>query len=65
MFTKCVEGNIDKAYEVMEHMWSMGYAPEDIISNMFRVCKTFDMAEYLKLEFIKVSWLLLVLVEPV
>ncbi|XP_033628150.1 replication factor C subunit 2-like [Asterias rubens] len=53
MFTKCVEGNIDKAYEVMEHMWSMGYAPEDIISNMFRVCKTFDMAEYLKLEFIK------------
>ncbi|XP_022096198.1 replication factor C subunit 2-like [Acanthaster planci] len=53
MFARCIEGDVDKAYEVMEHMWDMGYAPEDIISNMFRVCKTYDMAEYLKLEFIK------------
>ena len=33
----------------------MGYASEDIISNIFRVCKNHQMAEHLKLEFIKVS----------
>lgn len=34
-------------------MWRLGYSPEDIIGNIFRVCKTFQMAEFLKLEFIK------------
>ena len=54
MLGHCLKADIDKAFEVMQHMWRMGYSPEDIIGNMFRVCKTYQMAEYLKLEFIKV-----------
>uniref|UniRef100_A0A4X1UW52 Replication factor C subunit 2 n=1 Tax=Sus scrofa TaxID=9823 RepID=A0A4X1UW52_PIG len=38
---------------ILAHLWHLGYSPEDIIGNIFRVCKTFQMAEYLKLEFIK------------
>lgn len=54
MLGHCEKGNIDEAYKVLEHLWTLGYSPEDIIGNIFRVCKTYPMAEYLKLEFIKV-----------
>ena len=54
MLQSCVGGDLDGAYRVMSHLWSLGYAPEDIIGIVFRVCKTHAMAEYLKLEFIKV-----------
>lgn len=37
----------------MEHLWSLGYAAEDIIKNIFKVCKNMDMQESLKLTFIK------------
>jgi len=38
------------------HLWKLGYAAEDLIQNMFRVCKTIDtMSEFLMLEFLKVS----------
>ncbi|XP_029912412.1 replication factor C subunit 2 [Myripristis murdjan] len=53
MLGKCVEGHIDEAYRVVEQLWALGYSPEDIIGNIFRVCKTYQMPEYLKLEFIK------------
>uniref|UniRef100_A0A2D4NKP8 Replication factor C C-terminal domain-containing protein n=1 Tax=Micrurus surinamensis TaxID=129470 RepID=A0A2D4NKP8_MICSU len=53
MIGHCVNANIDEAYKILAHLWKLGYSPEDIISNIFRVCKTFQMAEYLKLEFIK------------
>uniref|UniRef100_A0AAY4EFG0 Replication factor C subunit 2 n=2 Tax=Denticeps clupeoides TaxID=299321 RepID=A0AAY4EFG0_9TELE len=53
MLEHCVNANIDEAYKVIELLWSLGYSPEDIIGNIFRVCKTFQMPEYLKLEFIK------------
>ncbi|XP_043910797.1 replication factor C subunit 2, partial [Protopterus annectens] len=53
MIQHCVNANIDEAYKVIAHLWKLGYSPEDIIGNIFRVCKTFQMAEYLKLEFIK------------
>jgi len=54
MIQSCVGGDLDGAYRIMSHLWSLGYAPEDIIGIVFRVCKTHPMAEYLKLEFIKV-----------
>lgn len=54
MLGYCVDANIDEAYKVVEQLWALGYSPEDIIGNIFRVCKTYQMAEYLKLEFIKV-----------
>uniref|UniRef100_A0A4W4EFL0 Replication factor C subunit 2 n=1 Tax=Electrophorus electricus TaxID=8005 RepID=A0A4W4EFL0_ELEEL len=54
MLEHCVNANIDEAYKVMSvHLWLLGYSPEDIIGNIFRVCKTFQMPEYLKLEYIK------------
>uniref|UniRef100_A0A8D1X7Y8 Replication factor C subunit 2 n=2 Tax=Sus scrofa TaxID=9823 RepID=A0A8D1X7Y8_PIG len=53
MIQHCVSANIDEAYKILAHLWHLGYSPEDIIGNIFRVCKTFQMAEYLKLEFIK------------
>ena len=37
----------------MLQLWKMGYSAEDIITNVFRVCKTHELAEYVKLEFIK------------
>ncbi|XP_014585417.2 replication factor C subunit 2 isoform X1 [Equus asinus] len=53
MIQHCVNADIDGAYKILAHLWHLGYSPEDIIGNIFRVCKTFQMAEYLKLEFIK------------
>jgi len=55
MLAFCVEAKFDEAYKIMSHLWKMGYSAIDIISNIFRVCKNLEMAEYLKLEFIKVS----------
>lgn len=55
MLSHCVNGNIDEAYKVMAHLWRLGYSGEDIITMVFRVAKNHDMAEFLKLEFIKVS----------
>ncbi|XP_034996001.2 replication factor C subunit 2 [Zootoca vivipara] len=53
MIGHCVSANIDEAYKILSHLWRLGYSAEDIIGNIFRVCKTYQMAEYLKLEFIK------------
>ncbi|XP_076835940.1 replication factor C subunit 2 [Brachyhypopomus gauderio] len=53
MLDHCVSANIDEAYKIIEQLWLLGYSPEDIIGNIFRVCKTFQMPEYLKLEYIK------------
>ncbi|NXO38593.1 RFC2 factor, partial [Locustella ochotensis] len=53
MIQHCINANIDEAYKILAHLWHLGYSPEDVIGNIFRVCKTFQMPEYLKLEFIK------------
>ncbi|XP_036845845.1 replication factor C subunit 2 isoform X2 [Oncorhynchus mykiss] len=45
--------NSENVFKIIEQLWALGYSPEDIIGNIFRVCKTFQMPEYLKLEFIK------------
>ena len=54
MISHCVQGKIDDAYLILKSLWDKGYSPHDIITNIFRVCKNHQMAEYLKLEFIKV-----------
>ncbi|KAJ8956293.1 hypothetical protein NQ318_015029 [Aromia moschata] len=53
MLKDCVNGDIRKAYKVVDHLWNLGYAAEDIIKNIFKVCKNMDMEEPLKLAFIK------------
>jgi len=46
--------NINCILQVMAHLWKLGYAAEDIIGNIFRVTKSMQMSEELKLDFIKV-----------
>lgn len=53
MIAKCVQGEFDAAYKVVSDLWKLGYSPEDIIGNIFKVVKSYEMAEFLKLEFIK------------
>ncbi|XP_053987288.1 replication factor C subunit 2 [Hylaeus volcanicus] len=53
MLEFCSQGQISKAYGVMQHLWAMGYSAEDLISNIFRVCKNLPIDERLKLDFIK------------
>ena len=54
MLEFCKDGKIEEAYQRLSHLWKLGYSPEDIIGNIFRVCKTSKLPEYLKLMFIKV-----------
>ncbi|XP_076765815.1 replication factor C subunit RfC4 [Xylocopa sonorina] len=53
MLEFCIQGNISKAYGVIEHLWKMGYCADDLISNIFRVCKSLPIEEPLKLNFMK------------
>lgn len=53
MLMHCVSGDITKAYRIVAHLWKLGYAPEDIIGNIFKVCKGLDILETLKLDFIQ------------
>lgn len=53
MLGHCVNGDIHKAYKIMMKLWRLGYAAEDIIGNMFRVCKRMSIDEKLKLLFVR------------
>ena len=55
MLGHCAKSDLDPAYKIVKSLWNKGYSAEDIITNVFRVCKTHnDLPEYIKLEFIKV-----------
>jgi len=54
MLTSCAKADFSEASSDLQSLWEDGYAAIDIISTMFRVLKTLDMQEYLKLEFMKV-----------
>ncbi|GBG71993.1 hypothetical protein CBR_g10932 [Chara braunii] len=53
MVKHCLAGQIDDAYAGLKQLYDLGYSASDIITTLFRVVKNYDMAEYLKLEFIK------------
>jgi replication factor C subunit 2/4 len=53
MLQYCIQSDIHKAYKIMAKLWRLGYAAEDIIGNIFRVCKRMNMQEKLKLCFIR------------
>lgn len=53
MLNQCVKEDIAKAYKIMAHLWKLGYAPEDMIGNIFKVAKNLDIKEELKLEFVQ------------
>ena len=56
MLSHCESGKFEEAYKVMAHLWTLGYSSEDIITIIFRVTKNHNMPEFLKLEYIRVSW---------
>ncbi|XP_035721108.1 replication factor C subunit 2-like [Vespa mandarinia] len=53
MLELCTQGNICKAFTIMQHLWKLGYSAEDMIGNIFRVCKNLPIDEKLKLDMIK------------
>lgn len=53
MLQHCAQGDIHKAYKIMAKLWRLGYAAEDIIGNIFRVCKRLNISEKMKLIFIR------------
>lgn len=53
MLQCCVENKFEEAYKKIRSLWNMGYSAQDLISNIFNVCKGCEMPENLKLEFIK------------
>ncbi|KAG8228699.1 hypothetical protein J437_LFUL008688 [Ladona fulva] len=53
MIQHCINMDIDSAYKILHHLWTLGYAAEDIIGNIFRVCKNYDMAISLKMSFVQ------------
>lgn len=55
MVRNVLEGNFDDACAGLKQLYDLGYSPTDIITTLFRVIKNYDMAEFLKLEFLKVE----------
>lgn len=53
MIQHCAANDIHKAYKILAKLWKLGYSPEDIIGNIFRVCKRIKIDEHLKLDFIR------------
>ncbi len=49
----CIKANVRGAVENVSKLWNAGYSAFDIIGTIFRVCKGFEMAEGLKLLFIR------------
>lgn len=53
MLRSCLDAEWDDAYAVVRDLSEQGYSAGDIISVVFRVLKTFDMPEHVKLEYLK------------
>ncbi|QDZ18055.1 subunit 2 of DNA replication factor C complex [Chloropicon primus] len=53
IINSCVDADIDKAVETMETLWDTGFSANDLVTTLFRVCRSHDMQEFLKLEFIR------------
>jgi len=49
----CTTANLDKALQQLNGLWGLGYSAVDIVGTMFRVIKTMNMEEHVKLELVK------------
>jgi replication factor C subunit 2/4 len=57
LLSACEKGDLSDALDQLEHLWEQGYSALDIVSTLLKVVKSMDrMSEFLKLEFIKVSF---------
>lgn len=55
MVRNVLEGKFDDACSGLKQLYDLGYSPTDIITTLFRIIKNYEMAEHLKLEFMKVQ----------
>lgn len=53
MIENCTEQKLEEAMKILSHLWKLGYSADDIINVVFRVCKTTQIPEYIKLEYVK------------
>ncbi|CAH0397670.1 unnamed protein product [Chilo suppressalis] len=53
MLESCIKQDIHSAYKVIAKLCKLGYAAEDIVSNIFRVSKTVDASEEIRLALIR------------
>lgn len=53
MIQNCCDQKIEESMKILGHLWKLGYSADDIINVIFRVTKTAQMPEFLKLEYIK------------
>eukprot|EP00899_Mesostigma_viride_P015337 jgi/Mesvir1/23804/Mv10618-RA.1 len=53
MIKACLACEVDTACKVLRDLYATGYSSLDIITTLFRVVKGYNMAEYLKLEYIR------------
>ncbi|XP_039748326.1 replication factor C subunit 2 [Pararge aegeria] len=53
MLEACSRQDMHAAYKVMAKLVKLGYAAEDIVGNIFRVCKSLELAEEPKLRLVR------------
>ncbi|XP_013197275.1 replication factor C subunit 2 [Amyelois transitella] len=53
MLESCLKQDIHAAYKVIANLCKLGYAAEDIVSNIFRVVKTLDAPEETRLAWVR------------
>ncbi|CAH0663592.1 unnamed protein product [Spodoptera exigua] len=53
MLEACLRQDMHEAYKVIAKLCKLGYAAEDIVSNIFRVCKTLDTDEATRLALVR------------
>ncbi|KAF9796934.1 hypothetical protein SFRURICE_016602 [Spodoptera frugiperda] len=53
MLEACLRQDVHEAYKVVAKLCKLGYAAEDIVSNIFRVCKTLDADEATRLALVR------------
>ncbi|KAL4715353.1 hypothetical protein ACJJTC_015124 [Scirpophaga incertulas] len=53
MLESCIKQDIHAAYKVIAKLSKLGYAAEDILSNVFRVCKTLEVSEEIRLALVR------------
>lgn len=49
----CIDGKVKTALAALRELYEKGYCATDLISTIFRVCKTYNMNDTLRLAFIK------------
>ncbi|KAL7300381.1 hypothetical protein TKK_0007002 [Trichogramma kaykai] len=52
MLELCLKGDVSQAYQILKSLWDLGYSPEDLISNIFRITKNLDIDEHIKIDFV-------------